>query len=377
MKNVRNFLLICLFIVSCTTQKTVTFTTNTKLKFIGEYDVPYNYSFQNTTVGGLSGIDYDAGKNIYYLICDDRSSINPARFYTAKISLNQRGIDSVQFISVNYLLQRNGTTYPGSKQDPFHTPDPEAIRYNAKTKQLIWSSEGERIIKKDTIVLEDPALTLISTKGKFIDSFYLPPNMRMSETQKGPRQNGVFEGISFIDNYKNLLVSVEEPLLEDGPRAGLNDSSAWIRMIRYHVRTKKPIAQYAYKIDPVAYPATPSNAFKLNGVPDILAVNDHQLLIIERSFSTGRKPSTIKVYIGEMTGATDVSNITSLSNENFTPISKKLLLNMDDLGIYIDNIEGVTFGPKLPNGHQTLIFVADNNFSKAEKMQFLLFEINR
>jgi len=347
------------------------------LKFIGEYDVPYNYSFQNTTVGGLSGIDYDAGKNIYYLICDDRSSINPARFYTAKISLNQRGIDSVQFISVNYLLQRNGTTYPGSKQDPFHTPDPEAIRYNAKTKQLIWSSEGERIIKKDTIVLEDPALTLISTKGKFIDSFYLPPNMRMSETQKGPRQNGVFEGISFIDNYKNLLVSVEEPLLEDGPRAGLNDSSAWIRMIRYHVRTKKPIAQYAYKIDPVAYPATPSNAFKLNGVPDILAVNDHQLLIIERSFSTGRKPSTIKVYIGEMTGATDVSNITSLSNENFTPISKKLLLNMDDLGIYIDNIEGVTFGPKLPNGHQTLIFVADNNFSKAEKMQFLLFEINR
>ena len=48
---------------------------------------------------------------------------------------------------------------------------------------------------------------------------------------------------------------------------------------------------------------------------------------------------------------------------------------MDTLGIYIDNVEGVTFGPDLPNGHKTLIFVSDNNFSALEKTQFLLFEI--
>jgi hypothetical protein len=46
------------------------------------------------------------------------------------------------------------------------------------------------------------------------------------------------------------------------------------------------------------------------------------------------------------------------------------------MGIYIDNIEGVTFGPDLPNGHKTLIFVSDNNFSKEQKTQFLLFEVN-
>jgi hypothetical protein len=45
------------------------------------------------------------------------------------------------------------------------------------------------------------------------------------------------------------------------------------------------------------------------------------------------------------------------------PVKKKLLLNMDDLKIYTDNIEGVTFGPTLPNGHRTLIFVSDNNFA--------------
>ena len=48
---------------------------------------------------------------------------------------------------------------------------------------------------------------------------------------------------------------------------------------------------------------------------------------------------------------------------------------MDDLGIYIDNIEGITFGPILPDGKRSLLFVADNNFNPLEKTQFLLFEI--
>ena len=32
------------------------------LKFLNEYIVPFNYQFQNTTVGGLSGIDYNPRK---------------------------------------------------------------------------------------------------------------------------------------------------------------------------------------------------------------------------------------------------------------------------------------------------------------------------
>jgi hypothetical protein len=55
--------------------------------------------------------------------------------------------------------------------------------------------------------------------------------------------------------------------------------------------------------------------------------------------------------------------------------TKKLLLNMDNLGIYIDNIEGVTFGPKLPDGKSSLLFISDNNFNPLQKTQFLLFEI--
>jgi hypothetical protein len=97
---------------------------------------------------------------------------------------------------------------------------------------------------------------------------------------------------------------------------------------------------------------------------------------VERSFSTGRLACTIRVFLADINYATDVANTNSLQSQPAAkPVSKKLLLNMDDLGRYIDNIEGVTFGPYLPNGHRTLIFVADNNFSPLEKTQLLLFEI--
>jgi hypothetical protein len=97
--------------------------------------------------------------------------------------------------------------------------------------------------------------------------------------------------------------------------------------------------------------------------------------VIERSFSTGRLPCTIKIFIADLNGATDISSMTLQDDPSFTPAAKTLLLNMDDLGIYTDNIEGVSFGPVLPNGHKTLLFIADNNFSVLEKAQVLLFEV--
>lgn len=82
-----------------------------------------------TTVGGLSSIDYDIAEDDYYLICDDRSDINPARLYTAKIIIQQNGIDTVQLLRVDTLLQRNGQPCPGKRQDSLQVPDPEAFRY--------------------------------------------------------------------------------------------------------------------------------------------------------------------------------------------------------------------------------------------------------
>ena len=377
MKSLNYLMLITvLFICSCSVTSTSTENISiNKLQLLDEYDVPFNKPFNNTIIGGLSGIDYDKKHDQYYMICDDRSAINPARFYTAKIILNGKKIDSVHFTTVTRLLQPDGKTYPNSKEDPYHTPDPESMRYNAKTNDLVWTSEGERIVNAVKVVLEDPSIYIIDRDGHYKDSFLLPANLHMHASENGPRQNGVFEGSAFSNDFKTLYVNVEEPIYEDGPRAGTGDSTGWIRIVKFDVASRKPVAQYAYQIDPVAYPAIPGDAFKINGIPDIIYLGKDKLLVIERSFSTGRIPCTIRVYLADLTKATDVQSITSLRRSSFTPASKKLLLNMDSLGIYTDNIEGVTFGPKLPDGHQSLIFISDNNFSPLEKTQFLLFEI--
>lgn len=346
------------------------------LVFLSEKDVPFNQQFRGTTIGGLSGIDYNAAENAYYLISDDRSAINPARFYKAQLIINNNKIDTVIFLLVDSLKDVTGATYLNSAQDPLHTPDPEGIRYNSKNNTLVWTSEGERIVNADRTVLANPTISIIDKKGQLLDTFVLPPQLRMSKDETGPRQNGVLEGLTFTDDFKTLYVNVEEPLYQDGPRAAVSPNNAWIRIIKFNTESKKPTAQYAYHLDPVAYPSVPENAFKVNGIPDILSVAKNKLLVIERSFSSGRLPCTIKVFIVDLSLAGDISNNTSLiSNPPLKPLSKTLLLNMDTLGIYIDNVEGVTFGPDLPNGHKTLIFVSDNNFSSLEKTQFLLFEI--
>ncbi|MEO5942294.1 MAG: esterase-like activity of phytase family protein [Ferruginibacter sp.] len=375
------FILFCAFnLFSCSTTKKNTATNSSEeiktVHFLGQYVVPYNFQYNNTTVGGLSGIDYNPSDKNYYMISDDRSAINPARYYSAHISFTDKGIDSVNFTGVHYLLQPDGKVYPNSKQDPYHTPDPEAMRFNPITNQFIWSSEGERIVKPGEVVLENPAVTSIEPGGKYIDTFSLPSNLLMSAKENGPRQNSVLEGLTFTDNYKTLLVSVEEPLYEDGPPSNVNQGTM-TRIMKFDVRSGKNISQYAYPLDPVAHPPIPENAFKINGIPDILSIGKNKLLVMERSYSTGRLACTIKVFMADMTEATDVKNIYSLQNDkNYKPITKKPLVNMDDLGIYIDNVEGVTFGPVLPNGKRSLVFVADNNFNPLEKTQFLLFEIN-
>ena len=370
-------LIILLFFSACSSTRHTPKTSEiSRLKFLSEYTIPYDGQFDNTTIGGLSGIDYNFQKNIYYLVSDDRSAKNPARFYTAQILIHQSKIDSVIFIKTTFLKDQLGNFYPNSLQDPYHTPDPEALRYNLKSNHFTWSSEGERIINPQKTVLQNPAVTEINSQGNYLDTFQLPLQLQVHATDNGPRKNGVFEGLTFDDHYQHLYVSVEEPLYEDGPRAGIKDSTGMARIVEFNIHTKKAIAQYAYTIDAVAHPPIPSSGFKINGISDILWIGNKKLLVIERSYSTGRPASTIKVFLADLSSAENIQKISSLKNKpDVKMVTKKLLLNMDDLGFYIDNIEGVTFGPSLSNGNKTLIFIADNNFSPLEKTQFLLFEV--
>ncbi len=244
--------LFSLLVFSCTSSRKLGLTTVQKLRFLGEYTIPPDVKYKGTTIGGLSGIDYDPERKLYYLICDDRADTNYVRYYTAKISLADNGIREVEMTAVTKLLKINGEPFHNRKQDPLEVPDPEAIRVHPLTQTLFWSSEGERIVRGGRTILTNPAVYISKRSGEWVDTLPLPANFRMSAIEKGPRNNGVFEGLAFSPDYQKLFVSMEEPLYQDGPRAGLFDSSAWVRILRYDVNSRKPEMQYAYRIDPVA-----------------------------------------------------------------------------------------------------------------------------
>jgi hypothetical protein len=52
------------------------------------------------------------------------------------------------------------------------------------------------------------------------------------------------------------------------------------------------------------------------------------------------------------------------------------VLDLSTLGIYLDNLEGMALGPRLPDGTQSLLLVSDDNFSNSQLTQFLLFRLN-
>lgn len=376
----KSFILACAVLVmyACSPFKKVTVqVTPQSLRLIDVYDIPYQFSFRETTVGGLSGIDYDHKQQIFYTISDDRSSLQPARFYSMKILFNDQQIDTVLFQQVVTLKQPNGQPYPSSKENPQQTPDPEAIRYDPIQKQLIWTSEGERIVTVKDTVIADPSIHLVDKTGKYIRSLSLPDNLRMSAMEKGPRRNGVVEGATFANNYQTLFVSLEEPRYEDGPQAALEPNDAWVRLYQFNMAYGKAVAQYAYKLDPVAYAPNPAGSFMVNGIPDIMDIGKNRLLVMERSFSTGRLACTIKIFMVDLNGAEDISAVKSLKNAPpQKPLRKKLLLNLDELGIYTDNVEGMCLGPRLKNGKRSLWMIADNNFSPLERSQLFLFEVN-
>ncbi|MFV8323276.1 esterase-like activity of phytase family protein [Flavobacterium sp. LS2R12] len=363
------------FLFSCSNLKqSVDSKTTPSLKLVSSIEIPFEETFQNTKVGGLSGIDYDAKNDLYYLICDDRSMFNDSRFYKAKIRLFENKVEGIDFQSVSTLKNETGKAYGNWSTMPTTSADPEDIRFNQKTNSLIWSSEGARVVTADKEVLQNPSLNFMDLKGNFLGNITLPENLKMQQQEKGPRNNGTLEGITFDTKYKTIYTNIEEPLFEDGDQANTSKGGL-IRLYQFDAKTKKNTAQYGYQLEPIALAPNPKGAFAVNGVSAIQYYSKNQLLVVERSYSTGTQACTVKVFLCDLKKATNVKNYASLQNQKLELASKKLVLNMDDLGFFIDNIEGLTFGPKLANGNPSIIFVSDNNFSDKQKTQILVFEL--
>jgi len=344
------------------------------LHFLGATTIPNDATVDGALVGGLSGLDYDPASGQWVIISDDKSDKAPARFYRAGIDLSD-GAPKVVLEHAVLLQQADGKPYPNAKAGG-EVPDPESIRFDPSGAALWWTSEGDRKLGLSPFVRET------APDGKFIANLALPEMFTIHKDQeRGPRHNLSFEGLSFTPQGDALWLGMESALYQDGPIA--TTSAGTVARFSKFDRRGKLLAQYAYPVDPIQAVPTGKNAD--NGVSEILALDDDRLLVLERSGVEGANgiwTLYIRLYEAAVGAATDISNIPALAGAKVEPMTKRLVLDLSklpELGSAalpkIDNIEGVSFGPDLPNGHRSLVLVSDNNFNPDQITQFLAFEV--
>jgi hypothetical protein len=336
------------------------------LEFVGQQIIPTGTTFEGTQIGGLSSLAYDADRDRFYVLSDDPSQFNPARFYTVQLDASDGRLDDgdIDVVAVTTLLNPQGV--------PFATAslDPEGLALTGDD-ELVVTTEG--FANRDV----DPFIDRFALDGTHLDSLTVPaPFLPDPGQTRGVRLNLGFESAATIGHF--LYTGAENAVVQDGPAASLAAGSP-SRLVRYNLKSGRPDRQHLYWSDPIAEPPVPAGNFAVNGLVEVLPLNNQYLLSMERSFSVGAPDTgnTIKLYLVKVAGADNISGLDSVAKKlaKIRPVKKTLLLDLDELGISLDNVEGMAFGPDLPDGRRSLLLVSDNNFSPAQFTQFLLFAV--
>lgn len=364
------------------------------LNYLGQQIVPTSAVFRGVPVGGLSSIDYVPATGRYLAISDNRSDRGPARFYELALDLSKfrrsatPGDAGVSWVNMTTILDLDGQPFGRNMVDP------ESLRLDARRNLIYWSNEGQR----SSAGFQNPTVRRMTPDGKPAGEFPVPAYYHPSGSagglaagDVGVYNNLAFESIALTPDGKTLWTMTENGLAQDSlPTAVGRGSRA--RMLSFDLDSGKAGAEYVYEVGPVPFPPAKAGDFATNGVPDMLALSDHEFIVIERAYAVGAQTpgiaaltklptsNTIKLFLVDTRGATDVAGWTSIKGREVTPVKRTLLMDLSSLKnddgsiLALDNIEGLTFGPVV-NGKRTLILVSDNNFNPAQFTQFVALTI--
>ena len=330
--------------------------------FLGVVEIESGTEFEDTTLGGLSGIVLDPVSETYIAISDDFGTTVPNRFYELSIDLSDGSLDDGDVEVLEVVQMDPNGVLPG-----FGTADTEGVAIG-QGGQLYISTERNNEGRF-------PQILEVSRDGTVTGELPVDDKFNGTDDQTGVRNNLGFESLTISPDQTTMYVATEGALTQDGPRAGLENTST-ARIVEYDAATGEAVAEYVYEVDPIAEPPNPEGAFADSGLVELLAIDDQgTLLALERSFSVGAEERgyTGKLYLVSTRGATNVIGVDSLPfaeddgevelNVDET-VTKTLLADLGaDFGIVVDNIEGMTLGPVLEDGRQSLIIASDDNFS--------------
>ncbi|MCT3942489.1 esterase-like activity of phytase family protein [Elizabethkingia anophelis] len=318
-------------------------------KMLDSYSIPSDALVNGKPFGGISGIDFDPKEKVYYLISDDRSSFDNARFYKADIVIKNKKIDTIINRSVVYLKNEYGGYF---KKE---TIDPETIRLT-KEGLLIIGNEGGNESIADIGIYDKNGVK----KKKLTDS----------TISFQTRRNKSFEPISLYPKRNHFVFATESSLKTDGEESGF-DSESTIRIIAQNYKSDKILWQASYPLGKIKQEYHNQYRQADIGLTEILMIDRMNFVALERS---GIKIGENQFFFDCRLFWVKLEKNKDKQNPFKYKTIKKEIFRFAEHPDGIQNFEGLSFGPEI-NGHKTLLVVSDNNFSADYHTVFFLLEI--
>jgi len=314
---------------------------NPYFRFISDLIYPPSSKVLGTIFGGISAIRYSVKNNEIYALSDNRGDYGPPRFYKIYLQLST---DKLALIPYQvYFLQKQTGYFPTNFLDP------EGL--DIFDQKILISTEK---VKNPNSISQILSFDL---QGKLETNIQLPPRFQQTLPNKG------IEALAFTHDKKWLFAGIE------------GQDKKWTNILILKNEKGNITAQKE-----IFYPLQS----KKYGLVEILPLNEHSFLALERNYSAKKNKTNILLFKVEIKDSPNILSQKVLSYKEMSgPLAKKtLLLNFDDLipvlskeYQQIDNIEAFTWGPSLPNGNPTLIFASDDNFSPHQRTVFMALEI--
>lgn len=327
--------------------------------------------------GGLSAIDSLGAKNRYVVLSDrgagDGAATFPCRYHEVELDVHpETGSIRFELLDTHLLSDLDGVPLTGSLEKlktwtlPSRCPsyDPEGIRYLGSERVVISDEYG-------------PSIDIFDRSGRMVQSVILPSRYALSERRTPPMTVGTFsnrglEGIAISPDKSCLVAAMQGPLVQDGrvennKCLGLN--TRWF----FKNLDNGDSAEWVYQLDDES-----------TGVSEVLAVDNHRYLVIERDSRFGVDAKVKKIFLADVTDASDVSGVDSLNKglaDAMKPIKKRLLIDLlaPEFGmsgeIAPEKPEGLAWGPTMPNGQRMLIVCFDNDFDPSHNTIFAAFAV--
>jgi hypothetical protein len=228
---------------------------------------------------------------------------------------------------------------------------------------LVVDRDGTRLITSET----EPSIRRYSADGRILDRLPVPAALQVAPAGRAV-SNGTFEGLTLLPGGRTLLASMEYAL--SGDTSGAVRFQTWER----HAKSWKPAEQYAYRPDTGL------------GVPEVQALPDGRLLVLERGFTSG-VGNTVRLYLADPRHATDTSAVENLTGQSGVRLVGKTLLadivNCPTLGAtaeqpqpnpLLDNIEGMVVTGR-SKGAWKVLLVSDDNQNAVQTTRFYYLRI--